>query len=158
MAFVFYIEIKKVLYIKGFQFFNFWTLEIIFMLHFLRKYFIIDFYKHQKVSVFFIVITVSALLLTASFLPTSLSSDNPGNSYQNINAKLGSYFYSILFIFIFMILSYVYCFSRTASKVLMQINFVSPYMLIFLFGIVGLIISLGSGFVSYFIDSQHKRF
>ena len=51
-----------------------------------------------------------------------------------------------------MILSYVYCFSRTASKVLMQINFVSPYMLIFLFGIVGLIISLGSGFVSYFID------
>ena len=152
LAFVFYIEIKKVLYIKGFQFFNFWTVEIIFMLHFLRKYFIIDFYKHQKVSVIFIVITVSALLLTASFLPTSLSNDNPGNSYQNINAKLGSYFYSILFIFIFMILSYVYCFSRTASKVLMQINFVSPYMLIFLFGIVGLIISLGSGFVSYFID------
>ena len=95
---------------------------------------------------------MSALLLTASFLPTSLSSDNPGNSYQNINAKLGSYFYSILFIFIFMILSYVYCFSRTTSKILMQINFVSPYILIFFFGIVGLLISLGSGFISYFID------
>ena len=38
LAFVLYIEVKKVLYIEGFQFFNFWTVEIIFMLHFMREW------------------------------------------------------------------------------------------------------------------------
>jgi hypothetical protein len=56
LAFVFYIEIKKVLYIKGFQFFNFWTLEIIFMLHFLRKYFIIDFLSIKKYLFFLLLL------------------------------------------------------------------------------------------------------
>ena len=81
LIFVLYTEIKKVLYIEGFQFFNFWTIEIIFLLFFMRKYFIIDFYKHHKFSIIFIVSACSALLLTASFLPNSLSGDNSGNAY-----------------------------------------------------------------------------
>jgi len=56
IAFVLYIEIKKVLYIEGFQFFNFLTVEIIFILHFMRKYFIMDFYLHHKVSIIFIIL------------------------------------------------------------------------------------------------------
>ena len=119
LTFVFYIEIKKVLYIEGFQFFNFWTIEIIFMFLLWRNYFIIDFYRHHKVSIIFNVSICSTLLLTASFLPTSLSDENPGNSYQNLNDKLGNYFYCILFIFVFVILSLIYSFSRIYSKVLM---------------------------------------
>ena len=152
LAFVFYIEIKKVLYIEGFQFFNFWTIEIIFMFLLWRNYFIIDFYRHHKVSIIFNVSICSTLLLTASFLPTSLSGENPGNSYQNLNDKLGNYFYCILFIFVFVILSLIYSFSRIYSKVLMQIKFISPYIIIFLFGITGLFVSLISSIVSYFIN------
>ena len=37
LALVIHIEVKKVLYIKGFQFFNFWTLEIVFMILLLKK-------------------------------------------------------------------------------------------------------------------------
>ena len=152
LSFVMHIEVKKVLYIQGFQFFNFWTLEIVFILYLMRKYFKMDFYIHHKVSIIFILSTVSATLFVASFLPSNISGEFEGNAYQNINYKLGSYFYCILFIFLFMLLSFFYSYSRTFSKVLMQISFISPYKLIFLFGIAGLIVSLIASIVSYFID------
>ena len=92
----------------------------------------IDFYKHQKVSIIFIISACSALLLTASILPTSLlDGKDEKNAYQNINDKLGSYFYCILFIILFVGLSFIYSYSRTYSKVLMQIKFVSPFKIIF---------------------------
>ena len=147
-------EAKKVLYIEGFQFFNFWTVKIIFILHFMRKYFIMDFYKHHKVSIIFIISICSILLLTASFLPSSLLGGDRGNAYQNINEKLGSYFYCILFIFIFMILSYVYSFLKVYSKILMQIKFISPYKIILISGIIGFIISIIASIISYFINYQ----
>ena len=106
LSFVIHIEVKKVLYIQGFQFFNFWTLEIVFILYLMRKYFTMDFYIHHKVSLIFIVSTVSATLFIASFLPSSISGEYEGNAYQNINHKLGSYFYCILFILLFMFLSF----------------------------------------------------
>ena len=139
-AFVLYIEVKKVLYIEGFQFFNFWTVEIILILHFMRKYFIMDFYKHHKISIIFIILICSGLLLAASFIPNTTFGENSGNAYQNIKTQLGSYFYSILFIFIFIILSYIYAFSRVYSKILMQIKFISPYKIILTIGIIGFII------------------
>ena len=150
--YLWYIEIKKVLYIEGFQFFNFWTIEIIFLFLLLKKYFIIDFYKNQKVSIIFIIPACSALLLTASFLPTSLlDGEDEKNAFQNINDKLGSYFYCILFIILFVGLSFIYSYSRTYSKVLMQIKFVSPFKIIFVIGIVGLPISIIVSIVSYYL-------
>ena len=153
LAFVSHIEIKKVLYIQGFQFFNFWSLEIVFMLYFMKKYFIMDYYRHHKVAIIFNTIICSALLLIASFLPTSLK-ENEGNSYETINKKLGSYFYCFLFIFIFMVLSNIYCYSRVYTKVLMQINFLSPYQLILFFGICGFIASLISSIIAYYADYE----
>ena len=50
-----------------------------------------------------------------------------------------------------MFLSFFYSYSRTFSKVLMQISFISPYKLIFLFGITGLIVSLIASIVSYYL-------
>ena len=86
-----YYILKLVLYIEGFQFFNFLTIEIIFLFLLLKKYIIIDLYKHQKVSIIFIISACSTLLLTASFLPTFLlDGEYEKNSYQNINDKLGS--------------------------------------------------------------------
>ena len=142
LFFSLHIEIKKILYIKGFQFFNFWTIEVIFIQHFMRKYFIIYFYKHHKFAIIFNATVCSAILLTCSFLPTSLSNDNPGNSYQNIKTRLGSYFFCVLFILLFLILSYIYAFSRVYSKVLMQFRFISPFKVIILYGIFGFTICL----------------
>ena len=152
LAFVTHIEVKKVFYIEGLQFFNFWSLEIFFMLYFMKKYFIVYFYRHHKVAIIFNSTVCSAFLLMASFLPTSLSEKNEGNSYHTINQKLGSFFYCFLFIFIFLVLSNIYCYSRVCAKVLMQINFLSPYQIIFFFGIIGFIVSLISSIIAYFVS------
>ena len=152
LVFSLHIEIKKVLYKEGFQFFNFWTLEIIIILHVMKKYFIIDFYRHHKVAVIFITTVCSSLLIIGSLLPSSLLGEKTQNAYQNIKTKLGSYFYSILFIILFLVLSYIYSFTRVYSKILMQIKFISPYKIILIIGIIGFIISLIAFIVSYFID------
>ena len=81
------------------------------------------------------------ILITASFLPSSISENDKNNSYQNVEEKLGSYYYIILLILLFMVLSFVFCFTRIYSKVLMQIKYISPYKLVFLFGFAGLVIS-----------------
>ena len=158
LAIVAQVETKKVLYIEGFQFFNFWVLEIIFMQILMRIYFTIDVYIHHKVAIFFNVTVCSAILITASFLPTSLSNDNQGNSYQNTKNKFGSYFYCILIILFFMVISFIFCFTRIYSKVLMQIKFVSPYKLILCFGITGFIISLSCSLVAYNINYRDNLF
>ena len=118
----------------------------------MRKYFIMGFYIHHKVSIIFIISSCFILLLTASLLPSSSKGNNSGNAYQNIETKLGSKFYSILFIFVFIILSCVYSFSRVYSKILMQIKFISPYKIIIMFGIIGFIISIIASVVSYKIN------
>ena len=158
LTIVIQIETKKVLYIEGFQFFNFWVIEIIFMQILMRKYFTIDVYIHHKISIIFNVTVASAILLTASFLPTSLSNDNPGNSYQNTKSKFGSYFYCILIILFFVFLSFLFCFTRIYSKVLMQFKFVSPYKLIIFFGIVGFVISIACSLIAYNINYQDNLF
>ena len=160
-VFVIHIETKKILYNEGFQFFNFWIIEIIFVLHFMKRYFIMDFYKHHKVSIIFNISVCSILLIIASLLPSSLMGDNSGNAYQNIEIKLGSKFYSILFIFIFLVLSCVYSFTRVYSKILMQIKFISPYKIILIIGIFGFIISIIASIVSYkinYIDNFYNFF
>ena len=81
-------QIRKVLYVEGFKFFHFWTFESLFVLYFMRKYFIIDFYIHHKVSIIFIISIGSILILIATFLPNSLLGDNSGNAYQNIEKKI----------------------------------------------------------------------
>ena len=131
VVFAVHIETKKVLYIQGFQYFNLWTTEIIFMQWLMRKYFTIDYYKHHKISLLFNSIFCSSILILTTFLPNSLYEDGKENSFQNIKKKLGSYFYGLLLIVVYMVLSVAFCFTRIYSKVLMQIKFISPYKLVF---------------------------
>ena len=152
LAFIFYIESLNVLYIYGFQFLDYWPSEIIFYLFFLKKYFKIEFYLHQKISILFIVTVCSIMLLIASFLPTSLSDDNPGNAYENVQNKFGNYFYCIPFILLFFLMNFIYSFSRTYSKILFQINFISTYILIIFIGIIGFIICFSASLISYKYD------
>ena len=163
IAFAVHIETKKLLYNEGFQFFNLWTAEIIFMQLLMRKYFTIDYYKHHKVSILFNAIFCSSILIFTSFLPSSLYYEDqenyvPESSLQNLKDKLGSYFYSILLIAVYMLLSFVFCFTRIYSKVLMEIKFISPYKLVFLFGIAGLVISLLASVVGYYINYPDNLF
>ena len=158
IIFIFHIEIKKVLYIQGFMFFNIWTSEIILMHFLMLKYLSIDNYKHHKISLLCNATFCSGILVFILFLPTSLYDGDRVNSFQFVQKKLGNYFYGILLFFVFLILSVAFCFTRIYSKVLMQIKFISPYKLVFLFGITGLIISLIASVVGYYINYSDNLF
>ena len=82
----------------------------------MRKYFIMDFYLHHKVSIIFIILICTILLLIATFIPYIAYGKNIGNAYESINSKLGNKFYSILFIFVFIVLSYDYAFLEFIQK------------------------------------------
>ena len=155
--FVFHCEIKKILYILNFQPFNIWTFDIFFMLFFLNKYFIVTYFRHQKCSIYFIISTSAVMLLMSSILPFSKEDGEYINSYKVAKQK-GSYFYSIpLFIF-FIFLSFIYSFSRITGKILMQIKFISPYILIILLGITGLIFTIIAALISTKLDYSDNIF
>ena len=154
---VLHIEIKKVLYNLDFQAFNIWTFDIIFMLIIMKKNFIIYFYKHQKCSLLFIIIASSISIIVSSFLPFTIEDGEYINSYK-VAQKKGSYllFFPIILFFIF--LSYIYSFSRVLGKLLMQIHFFSPYILILYTGIFGLISVLCSSFISSTLNCDDNIF
>ena len=45
-----YNELRKLLYLMNFYFIDFWTVNVLFIIYFMNKYFKIDFYNYQKCS------------------------------------------------------------------------------------------------------------
>ena len=152
VSFIFFTEVKKFLYKYGLQFSNFWTIEILWTYYFLKKYFIVDYYKHHKIAIIFIISSGSIFLLAASFLPNSLNAANPRTAYENVKNFTGSYYYCFLITAFFVFLSCNLGFSRAVAKALMEINFISPYGIIIYYGILGFIVCLIASIISYIID------
>ena len=152
ITFVIYTESLNVLYINGFQFLDYWPTEILFILYLMKRYYKIDYYLHQKVSIIFIVTFCCTMLFIASFFSMPISTDKQINTYQNIENKFGNYLYCIPFIILFLLLNLIYSFSKTYSKILFEINFISPYILIICIGIIGLIATLSSSLISYIFN------
>ena len=152
-CFAIYNEIQNVLYSFKYQDYDYWSFDILFTFLLMKKYFEVDVQKHHKCSIIFVTIICTVLLFIVSFLPNSIT--NGLNQYQFIEEQLGSYFYSIIFIAIFLLLSLIYSFARNFSKVLMQSKFVSFYILIIFIGIAGLITTIIISTISYFYERDN---
>ena len=140
-------ELSRIMYLFDFSGLDFWTIDVVFVLIFMNKYFIINFYKHQKYSMGFIIIFVSILLLISSLLPMTYHKDEEEkksrdkNTYQIIKDITGSYFSSIPIFFIFCLIACLISYQRVQEKVLMDFYYLSPYRLIFYIGILGFILT-----------------
>ena len=152
VSFIFFTEVKKFLYKYGLQFSNFWTIEILWTYYFVKKYFVVDYYKHHKFAIIFIISSGSIFLLAASFLPNSLNAQHPRTAYENVKNFTGSYYFCFLITAFFAFLSCNLGFSRAVSKALMEIDFISPYFMIICYGILGFIVCLIASIISYKID------
>ena len=140
-------EIIGILYIFGFDRIEIWTCEILFILYFMKKYFRIKIYNFKKIALFIILGPTSILLLTSSFLPftsneMSLEKSRDQNAYEEIEEITGSKFYSIPLSIFFIILEIFLSYSRVKAKVLMDLRYFSPYLIIFYIGISGFILIL----------------
>jgi len=137
-------EIVRILYKFKFDKIEIWTFEILFILFFLKKYFVIHLYNYKKFALFIILIPTTILLVTSTILPYTNYGDGSldKNSYEEIESTTGSKYYSIpisiVFLFATMFLSY----SRVKSKVLMDLRYLSPYLIICYIGIAGAILTL----------------
>ena len=145
LLFFLYQEGIGAMYLYNFDGLDIWAFDIIFILLFMNKYFIINFYKHQKYSIIFIIITTTPLLLTSTFLPYS-NHNNPkefirdNNTYEIIDSMTGSTLYFIPIFIMFIFLSCIISYARVKSKVIMDFYYISPYKIIFDIGLIGFLL------------------
>ena len=145
-----------IMYLYNFDGLDIWAFDIIFILLFMNKYFIINFYKHQKYSIIFIIIVTTPLLLLSSFLPYSNHNDpkefiRDNNTYEIIDFMTGSTLYFLAIFIIFIFLSCIISYARVKSKLLMDFYYISPYKIVFDIGLMGfLLISIILTFTTIF--------
>ena len=118
-----------------------WTFDIVCILFFMNIYFPKTIYNHQTYSMLFVIILDTNLLIIASFIRVFKKKDLDEEQSLNIYEKEG-YVKCIFIILIFIIITIFISFSRIQFKILIDKKFISPYIIIFLIGIFGLIINI----------------
>ena len=137
---VFQTDFSKIMYLYDISLFNIWTFYIVFILFFMKKFFVIEIFNHQKYSMYFVIIVCTILLMTSTFLPYNEFSEK--NSYQKVNDLTGSYFACIPILIIFISFTAMTSFFIVYSKAIMDIEMFPPYILIAIMGITGLVLNL----------------
>ena len=138
LIFVFHSDLIKALYLFGFSDFDIWTFDIIFILFFMNKYFVVNIYKHQKFSLYFICIISTFLIFLSMFFSPNIE----GNSFQAIYNLVGNIIFCFLIFLGFILISFITAYGRVLTKVLMDLRFISPYVIIICTGIFGFILNL----------------
>ena len=138
-------EIISLLYLFKFDRIEIWTLEILFVLYFMKKYFKIKIYNFKKLALFIILIPITILLVISSVLPYSYhelpeEKSEDLNAYEEIEAITGSKTYFIPISLLFITMTIFLSYSRVKSKVLMDLRYLSPYLIVFYIGIFGSIL------------------
>ena len=140
-------ELSRIMYFFDFSGLDFWIADVVFVLIFMNKNFVINYYKHQKYSMAFIIISITTLLLISSFLPFTNHDDvnesyiTDKNTYQITKDITGSNYGFIIIILIFSSIACLISYQRVKEKVLMDFYYLSPFKLIFYIGILGSILT-----------------
>ena len=138
-------EILDILYIFGFERIEIWTFQILFILYFMKKYFRIRIYNFKKLALFIILVLTSILLILSSFLPYTYhelpeEKSEDLNAYEEVEAFTGNKLIFIPISILFLITQIILSYSRVNSKVLMDLRYFSPYLIVFYIGIFGTIL------------------
>ena len=119
--------------------------KTIYVIFFMKLYFVINIYNFKKIAIIIIIVPATIILMISSFLPFTNSSNDKSkdrNVYEDIKEITGSEYYSILFVFAYIIMNICVSYSRVKAKVLMDLKYISRYMIIFYVGICGTILIL----------------
>ena len=137
---VFHSDIIKMLYLFDISSFDLWPCDILFILLFMKRYFVTNIYKHQKFAIIFILTICLILLITSTFFPYC-DDDKDLNSYETIEDLTPSFLFFIPILIGFLLTSCITAFGRVLSKMLMDKKFISPYVIIIMTGIIGFILN-----------------
>ena len=129
---------------------NFWTFKVFFLLLFMHYYFPSNIYIHHKISMGFIIIVNSILLIYISNLKTIKKQDQYLNIYEDLNSWMCSFI-----IFCYILIKLCKSFSQVKEKVLIDFKYFSPYTIIIIIGLIGFIINI---FLAIFMRNKRKDF
>ena len=149
--YVYFLEFVEISYSLGFHDFDLWIFNIIFTLFFISHYYPIRIYNHQKYSLLFIFFTNLFLLVFGSLFPK----DN--NAYDTTSKLFNYKLISIVIYIIYIINSFLISYSRVLGKSLMEIKYISPYIIIIIIGIIGLILTSISIYISGKYECINKK-
>ena len=125
--------------------FDLWIFNFIFTSIYMKCYFNVNIYLHQKLSLYFIFITNFILLIWLTIIDetTSLKDNNKNvSTYEYIRELYGSSGFCIIIYIIYIFLANILSLGRVLSKRLMEIEYETPYRIIFFIGIIGTLIFL----------------
>ena len=129
-----FLELGNTAYEFGFHDFDFWTFNIIFIFIFMRGFYKIDIYNHQKFSLIINFIINFALLLIIMFIPVT------DNSLELIKKLFNNKLFCIPFILFYILNSSLISYCVVKSKILMEVKYILPFKIIFVAGCFGLFI------------------
>ena len=136
LIYAFHSDIIKISYLFGFSDFDIWTFDLIFILFFMNKYFVVNIYNHRKISICFICIISTLFIFVSMFFS---SDKDKNNSFQAIYNLVNNGILCFLIFMAFLLISFITAFGRVLTKVLMDLKFISPYIFIICTGIIGFI-------------------
>ena len=122
-----------------------WIFNIIFICIFMKYFLNQSIYKHQLYALI--------LIFASNFMLIALSSSikfGGLSEYDTLNNMYGSYFYIVLFYIIYLILSAFICSSQVLQKKLMDIFYVSPFIILLVTGFISIFFTL----IAYIITSN----
>ena len=113
----------------------------------MKKYFKIKIYNFKKLALVIILVPITILLIISTVLPYSYhelpeEKSEDVNAYEEIEAITGSKTYFIPISLLFITMTIFLSYSRVKSKVLMDLRYLSPYLIICYIGIFGSILIL----------------
>ena len=145
-------ELIKILNLLRFDKLDFYTCKFIFVYCIMKRYFVVSIYNFKIVAIILIFFPVTICLIISSILPlTNSSKDNveDRNAYEEVKELFGNGWYSILIIFGYIIMDLFLSYSRVRAKVLMDLRYISRYMITCYMGIFGIIL------ISIFLTSLY---
>jgi len=141
----FHFESLKIVGYFEFGSLNIWTAHIGFVIIFMSIYFPQNIYKHQLYPIVFVIFLDTILIIINTFL----NNEDNKNIYQT-----KGYFICFSFIIYYICTIFFFSYSEVKIKILIDLKYLSPYIIILLIGITGLILDIIIILVSGFYGSK----
>ena len=141
-----FLEQVELIYSRLFPFMEFWMVELCFLVYLNHKLFKIEIYKHQK-----LVIYIIGFSIIMNILPLVLTFYDDKKQDQALYVR--HWWTIIIAIIIYFLDAFCMSYSFIKIKQLINLKFISVYMILLVYGLIGLIFCIIYCLVTTFIPS-----
>jgi hypothetical protein len=142
------LAIRNILTILNTWLFDLWVFDLIFISIFMKKIFNYKIYKHHLYIFVFNIIINFILFIVSSFIKNSKGD----NLFDRVKNNFGNYGYCVLFYIAYLSISCMLSFSKVLQKKVMDFEYISPFKIVIMFGIISTLFSFVALIIASFIN------